>query len=48
LKQKGLAYTAVAKADERGPQNEGKSNDVVQNKCRENVSLPVWNDVDEN
>jgi hypothetical protein len=23
----------------RGPQNEGKSSDVVENKCRKNVSL---------
>jgi len=27
------------KGKKRGPQNEGKSNDVVENKCRKNVSL---------
>jgi hypothetical protein len=32
----------------RGPQNEGKSHDVVENKCRKNVTLQVCHDVAEN
>ncbi|MGD1154617.1 MAG: hypothetical protein ABSA41_02195 [Terriglobia bacterium] len=29
----------------RGPQNEGKLGDVVENKWRKNVNLPVLHDV---
>jgi hypothetical protein len=32
----------------RGPQNEGKSYDVIENKCRKNVSSEICNDLDEN
>jgi hypothetical protein len=32
----------------RGPQYGGKSNDVVENKCRKNVSPEICDDVDEN
>jgi hypothetical protein len=32
----------------RGPQNEGKSNDVVENKCRKNVSSQICHDFYEN
>jgi hypothetical protein len=33
-------------ADEKkGPQNEGKSHDVIENKWRKNVSFTVFHDV---
>jgi hypothetical protein len=32
----------------RGPQNEGKSNDVVENKCIKNVTFEFCYDIDEN
>jgi hypothetical protein len=34
--------------EKRGPQNEGKSHDVIENKCRKNVSSEICDDVDEN
>jgi hypothetical protein len=33
--------------EKRGPQYEGKSHDVVENKCRKNVSSWVCHDIDE-
>jgi hypothetical protein len=48
FKLKGLVYSEVARLTKRrGPQNEGKSHDVIENKCRKNVSLRVCHDVDE-
>jgi hypothetical protein len=34
--------------EKRGPQNEGKSHDVVENTCMKNVSSESCHDVDEN
>jgi hypothetical protein len=34
--------------EKRGPQNEGKSHDVVENKCRKNVGSEFCHDVNEN
>jgi hypothetical protein len=31
--------------EKRGPQNEGKLGDVIENKCRKNVNSPVFHDV---
>jgi hypothetical protein len=38
-------FAAVGLAKKRGPQNEGKSHDVIENKWRKNVSLWVCQDV---
>jgi hypothetical protein len=46
LKLKELVDSAVAKATEkRGPQNEGKFQDVVENKWRKNARLWACQDV---
>jgi len=46
LKQKELADSAATSATKRkGAKNEGKSNDVIENKWRENVSFLVHHDV---
>jgi hypothetical protein len=34
--------------EKRGPQNEGKFHDVIENKCRKNVAFLVLHDVTEN
>jgi hypothetical protein len=40
LKRQALVDCGAARVREkRGPQNEGKSNDVIENKCRKNVSF---------
>jgi hypothetical protein len=42
LKQKELVNSAATRVTKkRGPQNEGKLNDVIENKWRKNVSLRV-------
>ena len=46
LKLKELVYSDVARVTKkRGPQNEGKLGDVVENKWRKNVSFQVFHDV---
>jgi hypothetical protein len=49
IQNKGLVDYPVGRVTKkRGPQNEGKSHDIIENKCRKNVSLGLCHDVDEN
>ena len=46
FKLKGLVDSVATRlTKKRGPQNEGKSQDVDENKWRKNVNLPVFHDV---
>jgi hypothetical protein len=49
LKQRELVCSVVARVTKkRGPQNEGKSSDVIENKFGKNCSLWVFHNVGEN
>jgi hypothetical protein len=46
MKLKELVHSGTARVTKkRGPQNEGKSHDVIESKCRKNVSLWACHDV---
>ncbi|MGD1154455.1 MAG: hypothetical protein ABSA41_01360 [Terriglobia bacterium] len=46
LNLKELGYSEVARVTKkRGPQNEGKLGDVIENKWRKNVNFQVFHDV---
>jgi len=48
LNLKELGYSEVARVTKkRGPQNEGKLGDVIENKWRKNVNFQVFHDVAE-
>jgi hypothetical protein len=49
VEKKELVCSVVARVTKkRGPQNEGKSHDVIENKWWKNVSLCVFHNVVEN
>jgi hypothetical protein len=48
LKRVNLFRGGEGDGEKRGPQNEGKSNDVVENKCIKNVTFEFCYDIDEN
>jgi hypothetical protein len=46
FKLKGLVDSAATRlSKKRGPQNEGKSHDLIESKWRKNVNFPVFHDV---
>jgi hypothetical protein len=50
IENKAVGYQPIAsgRATKRGPQNEGKSHDLVENTCRKNVSSEICHDFYEN